>query len=187
MAERERPESLDERFATLAAVQEALSRRGYTFLPIPKEHTEGLVTDPLLHRIHTQVTKRGFANVAGKAIVTFSGYGHDPREIYAIPEIRAYWRRLDAQLPELPSLLTYLPALRFNGPGLHLMLLGEIDAVQERPAEGMYDVQVLDAPLAIADATRRIRQAGRKYHLDQSSVTRLLGDFLRGAGAQTEH
>jgi len=184
MAEREQPEFLDERFATLAAVQEALSHRGYTFLPIPKEHTEALVTDPLLHRIHTQVKKRGFANVAGKAIVTFSGYGRDPREISAIPEIRGFWQHLDTQLPELPALLAYLPTLRFNGPGIHLMLLGEIDAVQERPAEGMYDVHVVDAPHLITDATRRIRQAGQKYHLDQSAVTRLLGHFLQGAGSQ---
>ncbi len=184
MAEREQPDFSDERFATLTAVQEALARRGYTFLPVPRGHTEGGVTDPLRHRVCTHISKRGFHNLAGKAIVTFSGYGRDPREIYAIPEIRAYWQRLDAQLPELPALLALLPELRFNGPGLHLMLLGQIDAVRNRPAEGMYDVHLVDAPRLIVNATRRIQQAGRTYHLDQAHVTRLTRDFLRGAGAQ---
>ncbi len=184
MAEREQPDFSDERFATLSAVQEALARRGYSFLPVPREHTEGAITEPLLHRVHTQVTKRGFRNLAGKLVVTFSGYARDPREVYAIPEIRAYWKRLDAQLPELPALVALLPELRFNGPGLHLLLLGQVDAVQERRAEGMYDAHVVDAPRLITDATRRIQQAGRKYHLDQAAVTLLTRDFLRGAGAQ---
>src|SRR5438105_7594370 len=104
MHEHEGPDFFDERFATLAAVQEGLSQHGYWFHPIAKEHAEGLVTGPLLHRIHTQIKKHGFRNVAGRAIVTFSGYARDPREVFAIPEARAYWQRLDGELPELPAL-----------------------------------------------------------------------------------
>src|SRR5579875_2432519 len=165
MAERDRPDFFDERFATLAAVQEALGHRGYLFLPIPKEHTEGLIISPVLHRIHAQIKKRGFRKVAGKVAPTFSGYARDPREIYAIPEVRAYWQRLNAELVELPALLTYLPDLRFNGPGMHLMLLGQIDAVVEHPTEARYDLHIVEAPRLIGDATRRIHQAARKYHV----------------------
>ncbi len=182
MGEREGPEFFDERFATLSAVQEGLARYGYLFYPIGKEHTEGLVTGPLLHRIHTQVSKRGFTNLAGRLIVTFSGFARDEREVFAIPEARAYWQRLDRELPELPALLALLPNFDFNGPGLHLMLLGTIDAVVHRPALGGYNVRVADAPQIVDDATRRIRAAGQKYHLNEATVTTLIGHFLRGAG-----
>jgi hypothetical protein len=47
----------------------------------------------------------------------------DPREIFEIPEVRSYWQQLDQQLPALPALLTHLPDLPYNGPGMHLMLL----------------------------------------------------------------
>jgi hypothetical protein len=180
MTEQEPQDPFDERLQTLAAVQEALARRGFAYFPIEKEHTEGLVTGPLLHRVRTQIKKRGFSNVASRAIFTFSGYAADPREIYAISEVRAYWQRLDAELPELPALLAYLPELRFNGPGQHLLLLGRIDTVLSRPTVGMYDVHVTDAPRLLDDATRRIRQAGRKYHLDQTTVANLVSHFLQG-------
>ena len=181
MAERERPDFADEGFQTLAAVQEALAKSGYAFFPIPKEHTEAGVTGPLLHRIHTQVKKRGFANLAGKTIITFSGFSRDAREIYAIGEVRRFWQKLDRELPELPALLATLPRLQYNGPGMAIMLLGEIDAVLERPAMGVYDVHVLDAPRLIDEATRRIRAAGRKYRLSDMAVKDLVDRFVRGA------
>src|SRR5579871_2275762 len=111
MAEREPPpfDFFDERFDTLAVVQEALAQRGYLFQPIPKEHIEGLITAPLIHRVQTQIKKRGFPNVAARLAITFSGYARDPREVYEIPEARAWWSMLDAQLPELPALLAILP------------------------------------------------------------------------------
>jgi hypothetical protein len=182
MGERESPDFFDERFATLAAVQEGLARYGYLFYPIGKEHAEGLVTGPLLHRVHTQIGKRGFSNLAGRLIVTFSGFARDKREVFAIPEARAYWQQLDTQLPELPALLALLPDFDFNGPGLHLLLLGAIDAVVHRPALGGYTVRVADAPRIVDDATRRIRAAGQKYHLHQAAVTTLVDHFLLGAG-----
>ena len=182
MGEHERPDFFDERFTTLMAVQEALGRRGYFFYPIAKEHTEAMVTGPLIHRIETQVKKRGFANLAGKVALTFSGYARDDREVFAIPEVRDYWRKIDGELPELPALLAVLPELGFNGPGMDLMLLGQIDVVLERPTFGRYDVHVVDAPRIIDDATQRIRQAGRKYHLSQVAVSNLIEQFTRGAG-----
>lgn len=160
-----------------------LERAGYFFLPIPKEHTEGLVTAPLLHRIRTHITKRSFARVAGRTAITFSGYGDDPREIYAIPEIRAYWRQLDRQFPELPALLTVLPLFAFNGPGQHVSLLGTIDAVVEDPAQRRYHLHIAEGPALIADAVARIRQAGRRYHLPESAVADLSEHFRRNAGA----
>jgi hypothetical protein len=182
MQEREGPEFFDERFTTLSAVQEGLARYGYLFYPIGKEHTEALITGPLLHRIRTQISKRGFGNLAGRLIVTFSGFARDEREVFAIPEARAYWQRLDQELPELPALLALLPGFDFNGPGLHLMLLGAIDTVVHRPALGGYNVQVADAPRIVDDATRRIRAAGQKYHLRQAAVSALIDHFLQGTG-----
>jgi len=49
--------------------------------PFTKEHPEGPITAPLLQRIRTQITKRGFGKVAGRAIITFSGFAGDPREV----------------------------------------------------------------------------------------------------------
>jgi hypothetical protein len=41
--------------------------------PSPKEHAEAVVTDPLVHRIETQVKKRGLEKLAGRVAITFSG------------------------------------------------------------------------------------------------------------------
>jgi len=62
------PESspYDESFASLHLVQERLARRGYLFQPIPREHTEGTVTTPLIHRVRGQIKRRGFEKVARK-------------------------------------------------------------------------------------------------------------------------
>lgn len=182
MGEREHYHAF-ERFDRLQLVQTELERRGFFLHPIPKEHTEGLVTGPLLHRLRTQVKKHGFQRVAGHVAITFSGWGGDDREIYAIPEARAYWQALDAQLPELPALLATLPAAAFNGPGQHVMLLGQIDAVVNHPAVGGFTVHIADGPRLIADAVARIRQAGRRYHLPPDTVDTLIHHFKRGAGA----
>ena len=182
MGERDRPSPF-ERFDVLQRTQAELEQLGYFLQPVPKEHTEGLITEPLLHRLSTTIKKRGFGNVAGHVAITFSGYGYDPREIYEIPEIRAYWRTLDRQLPELPALLTALPAFGFNGPGQHVMLLGTVDAVIPHPAEGRYQAHVVEGPRLIANAVERIRQAGRKYHLRDTAVANLIEHFTRNAGA----
>ena len=47
MSERE-PRSFGESFDALRVVQEDLQRRGYYFYPVEKEHTEALLTDPLI-------------------------------------------------------------------------------------------------------------------------------------------
>jgi hypothetical protein len=183
MGEREPPDFdlFDERFQTLQLVQQELERRGYFFSPIPKEHTEGLVTGPLLHRLRTAVKKRGFGNVAGRVALTFSGYAHDPREVYEIPEARAYWQELDAQLPEFPALLAALPAFGYNGPGMALTMVGEIDARIHRPGRGGYDVHVVGAERLIAEAVRRIRAAGQRYRLRETAVANLVDQFRRAA------
>src|ERR1700736_3163534 len=100
----ERPFS-GESFEVLRGTQEKLETLGWLFFPIPKEHVEGLITAPLLQRIRTQIKKRGFEKVAGRALITFSGFVADSREIYAIPEARSYWAKLDRELPELPALV----------------------------------------------------------------------------------
>src|SRR5579859_1164458 len=181
MGEREPPDFFSERFDLLRPVQEALERRGYFFYPIEKEHTEGLVTAPLLHRLHTTIKKRGFGNVAAHVALTFSGFSRDPREVYEIPEARDWWRALDAQLPELPALLASLPEFRYNGPSMQLTMLGTIDQAVQRPEIAGYDVHVLGAEAIIADALRRIRQAGQKYHLSDTAVRNLEAHFLSGA------
>jgi len=182
MTEREGP-AFFERFEHLHEAQVALERYGYFFQPIPREHVEALVTGPLLHRLHTAVKKRGFERLAGRVLITFSGFGLDAREIYEIPEARDYWRTLDRQLPELPALLATLPELGFNGPGLHLLLLGDVDAVEHAPAEGRYHAHVVQGAALTADALARIRQAGRKYHVREDRVRLLIEQFKRGAGA----
>jgi chlororespiratory reduction 6-like protein^ len=181
MGEREPPDFFSERFDLLRPVQEALEQRGYFFFPIEKEHIEGLVTAPLLHRLHTTIKKRGFRSVAAHVALTFSGFARDPREVYEIPEARAWWRALDTQLPELPALLASLPEFRYNGPGMALTLLGDIDLAVERPDIPGYDVHVLGAERLIADALRRIRQAGQKYRLSETAVRNLEQHFLNGA------
>jgi hypothetical protein len=183
MREHELPED-QESFTILRATQEALERHGYFLQPVPREHTEAGVTDPLVHRLHTLTKKRGFTHVAGHVMITFSGYARDEREIIAIPEIRSYWRSLDAQVPELPGLVAYLPHWRFNGPGFHVMLLGTIEEMIPHPELEGYITHVVDAAPLVTDALKRIQQAGRKYHLPPNRTQQLLADFLAGVTHQ---
>ena len=180
MAEREQ-RSQFEGFEELRVVQEGLERRGYYLQAVEKEHSEGLITEPLLAKLRTTIKKRGFEKVSGHAALTFSGYRNDPREIYEIPAIHAYYQTLDRQLPELPALLTWLPELAYNGPRNHLTLLGTIAAAIPRADFPGYDVAVLGATPIVDDAVSRIRQAGRKYHLREGAVANLVEGFRRAA------
>jgi hypothetical protein len=175
-----------ESFWVMQAVHEGLERRGYFFHPVEKEHTEGLITNPLLARLRTSIRKRGFEKVASRTAITFSGYANDPREIFEIPEVRSYWQQLDAQLPELPALLTHLPELRYNGPGMHLMLVGDVDLAVPDVRIGGYHVHVVNGPTLIEESVRRIRQAGAKYHLQPQVVTNLCARFTQAATAELD-
>jgi len=171
----------DESFATLRLVQHEFERLGYFFYPIAKEHLEAGVTDPLINRFKTQIKKRGMAHVAGRVTVTFSGYAEDEREIFAIPEIRAYWRQLNAEVPELPALVAYLPEFGFNGPGNHLVLLGEIEAATPHPDLGGYHVSIADAQGLVENALTRIRDVGVAYRLRPTTTRQLIDQFIAGA------
>jgi hypothetical protein len=177
---------IDESFATLHTVQEGLEQLGYYFYPVAKEHTEAGITDPLVHRIRTQVKKRGFEKLAGKVAVAFSGYAHDEREIFAVLEVRAYWRKLDRELPELPALLAYLPQIGFNGPGIHLMMVGTVEEAVHHPEIGGYDVSITGAPTIVDDAVRRIRQASVTHRLRLRTTQHLIDQFLAGATHQIQ-
>lgn len=167
-------------FEILQSAQDQFRRLGYYFLPVEREHTEGQVTQPLVARLRGQVKKRGFSKVAGRALITFSGYERDPREVQQVPEIRSYWRKLDSELTELPALVAYLPEAGFNGPGMHLMLLGDVDEMVHRPELGGYDVHVLGAERIIEQAIQRIAQASTKYGLSHNQTTRLTANFIAG-------
>ncbi len=168
-----------ERFDHIRLVHEALAEHGYYFQAVEREHAEAGATGPLVHRLRGLIEDKGFANVVSRVGITFSGYADDPREVFAIPELRRYWRELDAQLPELPALLAVLPDLGFNGPGMHLTLLGTIDTVV--PRSHSYDVQIADAPRIIDDALQRIQQAGAKYWAPSTLVHQIVDQFNRGA------
>ena len=118
--------------------------------------------------------------MAGRTILTFSGYDADAREIFQIPEIRAYTAQLDQRLPELPALLAYLSELGFNGPGLYLMLLGEIAQMVHRPERAGFDVEVRGGERIIAQAISRIRQAATRYQLPHNAQVKLEQDFHAG-------
>ncbi len=180
-AERPGEPPFGESFAAMRVVQEQLERRGYFLHPVPKEHAEGLVTDPLIARIKSQIRKRGFEKVAGHVAISYSGYADDDREIFAIPEIRAYYRQLDQHLPDLPALVAYLPKLNFNGPGFHLMLLGTIDEAVHRPELGGFDVYVTGIEPVLTAALERIQQAAVTYRLRAITTKRLLDRFVAGA------
>jgi hypothetical protein len=170
-----------ESFDHLQHVKESLARQGYFFYPVEKEHTEALVTEPLVRRIHLDIKKRGFRKLVEHISITFSGYAYDQREIFQVPEIRAYWQQLDRELPELPALLAYLPTMGFNGPGQHLELLGTIDQAIPEPERRRYLLHIPEGPTLIADATRRIQQAGATYHLPQPKTALVAERFRQRA------
>src|SRR5262245_4894327 len=105
-----------ETFADIQLIQREFEKHGRYFYPVEREHTEALLTEPLVYRLRNRIKKLTFARLAGNVAITFSGFAEDPREVFAIPEIRAYWSKLDRKLPELPALLTHLPLLGYNGP-----------------------------------------------------------------------
>lgn len=93
--------------------------------------------------------------------------------------------RLATLLPRkyaVPALLTTLPEMGYNGPVMQLAMLGDIDAVRHRPTDGRYDVHVANAAGIVADAVRRIRAAGQKYHLAQPAIANLIEHFVRNSG-----
>src|SRR2546421_8615031 len=92
-----------ERLEAIQLMREVLERRGYYFAPVEREHTEGLITEPLLARVRTLVRKRGFEKVAAHLAVPFSGYGGDPRGGFEGPEIRAHWSLVDPERPGWPA------------------------------------------------------------------------------------
>lgn len=167
-------------FDLIRFAQQELERRGAYFVPVEKEHAEASITEPLVSRLHHQIKKRHFANLAGRVILTFSGYEEDPREIYEISEIRAYFRKLDTQLPELPALLSFQPEIGFNGPGLYLMLLGNVDQRVDRPELGVFDVHVQGAAPIVRHALYQIEQAGLKYALRSEQRKQLAATFVAG-------
>ncbi len=170
-----------ESFAALQASQQLWEQVGYFLQPVTREHIEGGVTSPLLHRLHTLITKRGFAKVAGHTLLSFSGYAEDEREIIVIPEIRAYYQQLNQELPELPALPAYLPEARYNGPGFHVMLLGTIEETFLQPELELYDIRVAEARPLVEDALVRIQRAAQRYHLQPRLTQRLLTNFTAGA------
>ncbi len=172
----ERP--FDESFTTLNQLQTELEKHGWHFFPIPKEHTEGLIIEPLIARIRTRINKRGFVKLAGHSIMTFSGFAKDPREIHQIPEIQLFWRKLDQQLPELPALLGSVIPIRYNGPVMHLSLLGEIDEIVDHPEQQRQDLHVIGADRMVTNAIERIYAAGRRHHLSFQRTYRLVTDFI---------
>lgn len=168
-------------FEVIRLTQQELERRGYHFVPVEREHTEALVTEPLVVRLHSQIKKRHFAKLAGRLILTFSGYDEDPREIYEIPEIRAYFQKLDKQLSELPALMSFKPEIGFNGPGLYLMLLGEVDGRVDRREDGVFDVHIKGADRILTRALHRIRKAGAQYGLSPQQRNQVLAAFIAGS------
>src|SRR5215468_5104160 len=88
---------------------------------------------------------------------------------------------VDAQLPEFPALLAALPEFAYNGPGMALTMVGEIDARIHRAARGGYDVHVVGTERLITDAVRRIRAAGQRYRLSETAVANLVDQFQRAA------
>jgi hypothetical protein len=157
MGERERHSDF-ERFDHLQLVQTELERRGYFLHAVPKEHTEALVTGPLLHRLRTQIKKHGFGHVASHVAITFSGLAFDEREIYAITEVRGYWRALDQRFPELPALLATLPAFGFNGPG---QVRSSKERVEFSPQASRRGGSLLGSPALPYGESQRGPQHGR--------------------------
>lgn len=172
----------DESFNSIRETQEQLAQRGYFLCTVPKEHSEGLVTQPLMQRIRTRIKKRGFANAANRLLLTFSGFARDRREVCQISEIRSYYRKLDQELPEFPALPAVIEELAYNGPGLYLSCLGIPDERMIPPNPHYfqrYDLFVEGADL-VSRSLDRIREAGRKYHLSAQATERIVSNFRRG-------
>ena len=175
--EGEPPRRLPLEYLRIAAAE--LERRGYFWMGVEREHTEAGLTDPLEQRLRGAIKRRGFGKLAGHVLLTF-GYDDDPREIYDIPAIRAYFQHLDSHVPELPALVAYAPEIGHNGPGHYLMLLGEIGRQFHHPERGGYDVEVLSAQPIVDQAVRRIRESSQRYHLPHNQRLVLEQRFIAG-------
>lgn len=151
---------------------------GLYWFPVPREHAEGSITRPLVSRIRSKIKQRGFDRLASHSAITFSGYGEDPREIHQIPEIRAFWKKLDSELEELPALLTVMALANYNGPVQHLVLLGDIERIIDHPEARRHDIMVTNADILRRQAISRIMRAGAKYQLNPDHVQALVAHFV---------
>lgn len=74
---------------------------------VSREDVEKRETGRVLNVLSSlTVSARVMRQFCGRVDLFFGGYDDDPREVFEIPEVRAFVRDLDARFPELPYLLS---------------------------------------------------------------------------------
>jgi hypothetical protein len=83
-----------------AIVQGLSNKHGLTFLSVPRELIEEGDTEPITWALRDMVSTREKAMAFRQRIgVMVDGYDSDPRELWQVPEVRAFFRRLFAECP----------------------------------------------------------------------------------------
>ncbi|MDQ9172000.1 chlororespiratory reduction 6 domain-containing protein [Oxalobacteraceae bacterium R-40] len=71
-----------------------------TVVTIPREDIERGAVDVAVSSLNKLVASKAALETSNGTIsLLVSGYDHDPRELYMIPEVRAYFQALDAAFP----------------------------------------------------------------------------------------
>lgn len=116
---------------------------------VPREGVLALDTEAVLQGLSVLVLSRSLAPQAqGHWRLFFGGYDDDPRELWQIPEVRQFVRRLDAVFPywffladlESETLLVIAKCICFTaaaGPGHGTVNKADLRAFAERQFDGM--------------------------------------------------
>lgn len=106
---------------------------------LSKEEIEAKQADRLILGIarHAEASG-GLAKVQGQISFSVSGYDHDPREIWEIPEVRTYFHELDRIAP----FFLYYLASEANGPIVRTYLKMFVDSRIFAPEDPPQEMKV---------------------------------------------
>jgi hypothetical protein len=91
----------------------------YRIFPIDKEKILSLDTGDIAHLIEMAMAELKLGGVIQPWNLTVSGYDYDPRDLAEIPEVKAWFVKIQAEFPYLPIFLSVFSLIQY--------LLGQLD------------------------------------------------------------
>ena len=174
------PPAADPEVAEIKERKRVLEGWGLHYFPVPRSDTEAGVTQALTTKIRSRIKSRGFKKVAARVVIDFSGYSEGYREVHLVPEIKMFWRKLDLELSDLPSLVATLPNGYYNGPAMYLSLMGEVDEAATAANDGTPAIHLLDVEQLLEDSVAKIRKSCVRYKLQPAVADSLVRNFMTG-------
>lgn len=196
------PRHLHENFRFLSNVSDSLIEQEIYPVFMEREHIEGGITTPVIHKLQKYIHKYGFSKVAGRTLIHYSGYSEDPRELFEIPEARTFWQQLNTAFPAIPTLINLaisltipvvvpsgkgrfkvlencVPPVYWNGPIFWLGMLANVDTTAvSRIAPDTVRFEIKDAAVWLAKAAEQFAATYQKYGQTKDKMIEAFQTFL---------